>query len=118
MPSSHEHRIAGALTGCAVLSAIELLRQCRQVKNPGLHGFDWRGISGKAILGFVAGACAGALPDLLEPADNPFHRKFCHSSIAGAGLLYALFRMINANVSPVAKQLTTSAIAGSFPPLA
>lgn len=40
-----------------------------------------RSVSGLELCGWVAGGVGGAkLPDLLEPADCPGHRKFAHSA--------------------------------------
>jgi membrane-bound metal-dependent hydrolase YbcI (DUF457 family) len=37
------------------------------------------------------GAAAASLPDLLEPALNPFHRRFFHSITVACVILFAIF---------------------------
>jgi hypothetical protein len=39
----------------------------------------------ESIGGLVGGIIGGITPDLLEPATSPWHRKFCHSYVAGGG---------------------------------
>ena len=41
----------------------------------------------------AAAACLPSLPDLLEPALHPNHRKFFHSVVAYAALGYGLHRL-------------------------
>ena len=35
------------------------------------------------LMGYSEGSLAGTMPDVLEPANHPGHRDFCHSVTAG-----------------------------------
>ena len=52
-----------------------------------------------AAFGFVGAACA-ALPDMLEPANNPNHRAVFHSLACGAAVTYGAFGKHTQNLSP------------------
>lgn len=43
----------------------------------------------EALGGLLGGYVGGVLPDVIEPARDPNHRKFAHSVVAGAGLTLA-----------------------------
>jgi inner membrane protein len=38
------------------------------------------------------GYCFGTIPDILEPANNPNHRKFCHSLTCAGLLSYGFYK--------------------------
>ena len=76
MPSAKEHLLAGLVAGAVVNGAIQWLDRINNPNNP----FDW----GEFLLCSFAGGAAAVLPDLLEPADSPRHRKFFHSFTAAA----------------------------------
>jgi membrane-bound metal-dependent hydrolase YbcI (DUF457 family) len=64
--NGREHRFIGAFAGPAT--------------GLGLATKSNRAVSGLEVCGWIAGGIGGSkLPDLLEPADCPRHRKFAHS---------------------------------------
>jgi membrane-bound metal-dependent hydrolase YbcI (DUF457 family) len=75
------HLIAGAVTG----GSIDIIRKVKD--NKPLEPRDIAMICGEVCLGAVG----GVLPDRLEPAIHPHHRKFFHSilflSLIGVGLV-------------------------------
>lgn len=65
--------------------------------------FDW----GELFLCTAAGGAAALLPDILEPADSPNHRKFFHSITAAGLVVYAMSgRHTEGCSKPVLKLLT------------
>ena len=58
------------------------------------------------------GAVAGVLPDIIEPATNPNHRKLFHSVLTGAAVTYGMYKgNTSENLNHEAK--TTINIVGS-----
>lgn len=79
MANFNEHLKKGAIAGIAcgaVNCIVSYLKEKK--KNPGLK-FNFSQLLSYVLLGGVTGAAAGILPDKLEPANNPNHRKFVHS---------------------------------------
>lgn len=69
MASRVTHAQVGALVGGGVYIAARVYRR----ENPTIHGL---------LLAVGIGAAAGCLPDILEPAQDPNHRKAFHSVAA------------------------------------
>ena len=82
MPNAKAHLIVGAITGAAVNLHLQLERSGpeRTVR------FDW----GELLICSAAAGAAALLPDLLEPATTPNHRKFFHSLTMAALVAYAM----------------------------
>jgi len=78
MPNAKQHLITGLAVGAVVNAAIQWLDR---VEDPG-KPFDW----GELFVCSLAAGAAALLPDILEPADSPNHRKFFHS-LTAAGLV-------------------------------
>jgi membrane-bound metal-dependent hydrolase YbcI (DUF457 family) len=59
----------------------------------------------------VTGAAAGILPDKLEPANNPNHRKFVHSLTFYVILIWLILKIVNKkDMEPIGKSLATSGL--------
>jgi membrane-bound metal-dependent hydrolase YbcI (DUF457 family) len=82
MPCAKEHLIAGLAVGAAVNGVIQWL-ECLDDQN---KRFDW----GELLVCTAAGGAAALLPDILEPADSPHHRKFFHSITAAGLVVYSI----------------------------
>lgn len=82
MPCAKEHLIAGLAVGAAVNGLIQWL-ECLDDQN---KRFDW----GEFLVCTAAGGAAALLPDILEPADSPNHRKFFHSVTAAWLVVYSI----------------------------
>ena len=99
MPCAKEHLVAGLVVGATVNGIIQWL-EC--LDDP-TKRFDW----GEFFLCTAAGGAAALLPDILEPADSPNHRKFFHSLTAAGLVVYAISgRHTNGCSKPVLKILT------------
>lgn len=79
--NAKQHVMIGASVGIV----LNLIKQGIQMKLDPARPFDWAELT---IYG-GAGGLAGLLPDILEPAVDPNHRKFFHSITWGAAVLYA-----------------------------
>ena len=82
MPGFTAHFVIGAATGAAVNTVCQ---RGRRNERPGCK-FDL-GEMFACSLAAGGGAC---LPDLLEPAYSPFHRRFCHSVAAAVLVAYGI----------------------------
>lgn len=78
-----QHRQIGAACG-AGYTVIKYFIEKKD--NPELE-FPW----GDLLLNTGIGYLFASLPDWIEPATNPHHRKFFHSLTAAAGVGYAAF---------------------------
>lgn len=84
MPNRKKHKQVGAKSGATVSAATYLLdyflekEHCKK-KNLATPEFNLLEFLGTSLLGAGAGALGGILPDVLEPARNPHHRKTMHS---------------------------------------
>lgn len=99
MPCAKEHLVAGLAVGAVMNGVIQWLEW---LDDPAKR-FDW----GELFLCTAAGGAAALLPDILEPADSPNHRKFFHSITAAGLVVYAMSgRHTEGCSKPVLKLLT------------
>ena len=99
MPCAKEHLVAGLAVGAVVNGVI----QCLERLDDPTKKFEW----GEFFLCAAAGGAAALLPDILEPADSPNHRKFFHSITAAGLVVYAISgRHTDGCSKPVLKVLT------------
>lgn len=78
-----QHRQIGAVVG-AGYTVVKYLWEKQD--NPDLE-FPW----GDLVINTGVGFALGSLPDWIEPATSPNHRKFFHSIAAGTGVWYGAF---------------------------
>ena len=92
MPNFETHLKTGILTGLINAAGKTLLKEIQKVQQNPNQEIDWLRITRNSALGGIAGGIGGSLPDTLEPADNPHHRKFFHSKMVavsvGTGMYY------------------------------
>ena len=81
MASTKQHIVIGIVTG--VLA--DLLKQFGQIKLDPNRPFNLAELAAYAI----AGGAIGVIPDILEPATDPTHRRFFHSVFFGSSVLLA-----------------------------
>jgi len=82
MANFKKHIATGALTGCSFAVLRSVLIQRQKIMNGEQPNFDWNQLLQSGSLGLLVGAVGGILPDILEPALNPHHRKSFHSVAA------------------------------------
>lgn len=102
MANAAEHVLYGGLAG-----GVTYLVMCNYYeRQPDL---------GELLFSAVVGIVGGAAPDAIEPAENPHHRQFAHSFVAG-GLLLRLANsqcgIGNGSLEQFQKILLAAGIAG------
>jgi membrane-bound metal-dependent hydrolase YbcI (DUF457 family) len=112
MPNSNKHAGYGYISGSAVTALLEIVSYQRASQyNPSID-FDWGEFFVKVLIGGAFGSIGGSLPDLIEPADSPHHRKFFHSKTAGGILVVGGMNLNKLNISYDAKGMIASCLAG------
>ena len=81
MANFHEHQRKGAITGCLTGAGCYFFFHFKEKEKNPEKKFNVLELLGCTTLGGITGAVAGVLPDKLEPASNPNHRKFFHSAV-------------------------------------
>jgi membrane-bound metal-dependent hydrolase YbcI (DUF457 family) len=65
-----------------------------------------------SAIGYASGCAGGVLPDILEPASNPHHRKFFHSKTTAVATAIAGKKAILSKQNPILKSALVGAAAG------
>lgn len=112
MPNSDFHFMAGAGSGAAVMSLMEIAKQNGHVAAGFAPRIQWQSVFGKAILGAIVGGVVGVLPDAIEPAYCPSHCRFFHSKTTGSTLAFLALRLHLAKASVESRQFAAVTIAG------
>jgi len=81
--NAKEHGCFGAVAG----AGYTLIRYHRRKSNNPETSFPWEQLVVNMVLGFIF----ATLPDWLEPATNPNHRKFLHSFAMGGLVVYGMY---------------------------
>lgn len=112
MPNFLKHATTGALVGS--LAGLTVGYFDKQ-KNTAYR--KRRKTNAAELLGFIAegafvGTIGGILPDIIEPATNPRHRKFFHSLTTGGTVCYGLHRIAKSRLPKNTKRIFTTASLG------
>lgn len=89
MPNRDEHKNAGAKWGAIIGGFVNLVKQLDAIDKGKQEQLDFLNLVGASLLSAGLGSIGAALPDILEPAINPNHRKFFHSLTAMMGISMA-----------------------------
>ena len=79
MPNSKEHFTAGLAVGTIGGGIMNIIRQCIECQANPQRQFNFWELIGAIGLNGATCAIGSTVPDLLEPAIHPRHRKICHS---------------------------------------
>jgi len=112
MPNSYQHSVAGCITGLSVMGILELISQSNAVQTNQCSRIDWSAVIGKATAGAAIGTIAGNIPDILEPATNPYHRQFFHSETSAILAIAGLCKVGLSKMDNRSKQLLACLVAG------
>lgn len=104
MPNYKKHLSTGATIGAVRSFLINLAIQNKRIQKGEQTQIDWNRTIGNSLLGLGVGAVGGVLPDILEPATNPNHRKVFHSLTTASAIGYGLYKTHNSNLDPNLKQ--------------
>jgi membrane-bound metal-dependent hydrolase YbcI (DUF457 family) len=105
MPNFKKHAAVGASVGLGLVAIANLIQQNNRGKTDPYYKFDWSELIAKSLAGASIGAFCGVLPDLLEPATCPQHRKFFHSIAAASMIGYGMHSANKGKLSENEKQL-------------
>jgi len=89
MPNKKEHVKAAAVWGAIIGGLSNVIKQQKEIDKGEKLDFNYLDLVGKSLLGAGLAGIGARLPDILEPANNPNHRKFFHSVAVGMGVTYA-----------------------------
>ena len=78
-----QHLVIGATVG----EAFSVLKYFHRKETDETVEFQWS----ELLLDMGLGALFASLPDIIEPATSPHHRKFFHSVLAGSAVGYGAF---------------------------
>jgi len=105
MANFKKHAATGAGVGLALTAIINLLQQQKRKETNPTYKFDWGEFIAKSLAGGGIGAFCGVLPDIIEPASSPNHRKFFHSVTAASAIGYGMYKANKSNLSENDKEL-------------
>ena len=109
MANRKEHIKTGAFAGGAAGFSLNILYQVQKIKNGKQKEFEYWPLVLWTAGGVAVGAVGGMLPDLLEPAKNPRHRKFFHSVTSGLIVLGGVVA-VNKSQLPIEAKVVCSAL--------
>jgi len=92
MANRKEHAATGGFIGLLGGIALNLYKQNERKQLNPEYKFDWAELFLYSAGGAGIGATAGVLPDLLEPATDPNHRKFFHSVVVGTAVGVGMYK--------------------------
>ena len=105
MPNFNKHAKAGALTGALTGILLNAVQQYKEIDQGEKENFDWSESLGHTIGGAALGTLGGVLPDIIEPANDPNHRKFFHSILTSLGVGVGI---VAVNKSDIPKEIKTA----------
>jgi membrane-bound metal-dependent hydrolase YbcI (DUF457 family) len=111
MPKLRKHAATGGAVGIALTALGNYFQQQKRKQADPTYQFDWSEMLGKSLLGGAIGSFCGVLPDLLEPATSPRHRKFFHSLTAASAIGYGMYKANKSDLDDSDKELIN--LAGS-----
>jgi hypothetical protein len=111
MANYKKHESTGAKWGAGLGVVLNLISQGAKRKSDPSYRFDFGELLASGLGGAGLGAVTGVLPDILEPARHPHHRKTCHSLTAMASIAVGLHKVSKSNLSDIQKG--TAYIAGA-----
>lgn len=112
MPNLNEHLKIGATTGAIAGGILNGIKQFNQMQSDPTKAFDFKELIGSVIAGAVASTLTCILPDILEPASHPNHRKFFHSITAYGIVNYFSYRVSNSEFSDDEQNILQCALSG------
>jgi hypothetical protein len=111
MPNSYEHSVAGCMTGLSLMGILELISQSKAMQTNSSTRIDWGTVIVKSAVGAIIGTIAVNIPDILEPATNPYHRQFFHSKSVAILAFAGLCKVGLSKIDAGSKQLLVSFVA-------
>lgn len=99
----------GAGTGFTFAAILNLIKQYNRKQQDPNYQFDWKSFLSTAAIGAGVGAVCGVLPDILEPATSPGHRKFFHSLTTASAISFGMYKLKDSSLSEEEKNMLSTA---------
>lgn len=112
MANFKKHSTTGAIVGAFTGLFLNFHQQTMRLNNGEQDKIYWFQLLGYSAGGSILGSMSGILPDILEPAINPNHRKFFHSWTMGIAVAFGLYKTHRSNLPNEVKAAITVAGAG------
>ena len=90
MPNRKEHAKTGRLVGTVIGGGLTLINEIKKQELISGYSINWWRILGMSILCRETGRVCGILPDIMEPANSPHHRRFFHSIAFAGTVVYGI----------------------------
>ena len=108
MANSKEHSDVGELIGLGLGIASYFVKQ----NNTPNSEFNLLELAGYAAGGYGLGHIASKLPDIIEPATHPNHRKTFHSLVAASAVTWGTIKLVT-DTDMNHETKTVAAVAGA-----
>jgi len=118
MSNFKKHAQMGAIVGGATGFFVNFFQQLDKIDNNKEEKFNFFELLGYTTGGVAIGTIGGVLPDLLEPAKDPNHRKFFHSITTGIVVGTSVVALNKSNLPKEVKAIASVAAAGYLSHLA
>ncbi len=113
MPSRKQHSTNGALVSGLLEFFFDALEQGQRIEKGQQSKYKLGQALGRTLIASTAGSVGGKLPDVLEPAAHPNHRKFLHSKTVLTATGYGIFKVsLSRNGSPYLKRAARGMLTG------
>lgn len=112
MANTKQHAATGGLIGLGLGLLFNASKQQQRINTNPDYKFDWTEFALCGLGGGAIGTVAGVLPDVIEPATNPNHRKLFHSVTAGTIVTYGMVKANQSNLTDEAKAMINIVSAG------
>lgn len=111
MPNFKEHVQLGVATGGGIMAAGNAIRQWQRIQEDPNSRFDWASFAKSTLIGAAVGGVVASVPDLLEPAYHPNHRRAAHSVAALGACVYGCHRALQSSeLAPEDRDLALTAL--------
>ncbi len=91
--NSKQHIKISTIGGALIAGTINTVKQTRELSENPEQKFNFWILIENIAIGAIGGLVAATLPDILEPATNPNHRKFFHSLTFTGLMLYSNYQL-------------------------
>ena len=102
--NSKQHIKISTIGGAVIAGTINTVKQLKKQSENPEHKFNFQSLLKSIAIGAIGGFAASTLPDILEPATNPNHRKFFHSLTFAGLMLYGNHKLKNSQLPEELKQ--------------
>ena len=110
--NSKQHIKISTIGGAAIAATINTIKQLKEQSENPEQKFNFQSLLKSIAIGAFGGFAASTLPDILEPATNPNHRKFFHSLTFASLILYGNHKLNKSQLPTELKQAVSALSVG------